>query len=61
LEKFFHLKEKELLMQQDELEFIHEGIISSLLFTNQLLKEGTAVDILLNKQTILTRFAKLNE
>ena len=52
-------KEKELLVQRDDLEFLLGGVRHVLKFTETLLQEGTDVEVAVSKREVTTRFATL--
>lgn len=61
IEEYYDLKQKELSIQRDDLEIVNEGIISSVAFTDRLLKEGNEVEKMLSKQSVIERLNSLSD
>ena len=54
-----HQKEKELLLQKEDLEFVLNGIRQSATFTETMLKEGTETEIAASTKQVVARFTTL--
>ena len=59
LEEYHHVKDKELLLQRDDLEIVNEGIISSTIFADRLMAARHDIEVILSEKAVIERLNNL--